>query len=424
MGADLTESLEEFDLDTMQETGRAEYRLEDIADRVYTSVHRGRQDQWGSQTVIASDSVNPGLQHQYNIQGEFYKGLAPAVESITKDFYGTIRGLEVKNDYLQATEKELTSIVGSIEEASRLLEKPSNKKIRTIGDLTQRYEQIKTSRQAAASSLEVGSINMGPTVSYVDPLTGKTISRNQYQSEDPTAYLGTPSTEAFNEAKAYFRNRVEGEGEARANEEYSRFMDWWNNSDQQITQIGQENETGNPIFGYNVGNYDSVINNSQSGGTITEEDLQDILSQGASAFSSQGYTDAFNSLVGFTTNQDYTYGHGQIDMYTIPGMSEAQQEQIYNELASLTASTYGGLYSTAYDSIGATLAAANLGFGTADQAFAASKEQKYVAGQKQKALQESLKRLGETFSKGKQSLLPKEKDPLARFSGFGGGRPQ
>lgn len=76
MGADLTESLEEFDLDTMQETGRAEYRLEDIADRVYTSVHRGRQDQWGSQTVIASDSVNPGLQHQYNIQGEFYKGLA------------------------------------------------------------------------------------------------------------------------------------------------------------------------------------------------------------------------------------------------------------------------------------------------------------------------------------------------------------
>ena len=423
--ADLTESLEEFDLDTMQETGQAEYRLEDVADRIYTTLHRGQQNQWGSQSYIHDSVGDSGLQHQYNVQGEFYQGFAPAVESISNDFYSTIRGIEIKDDYLQSTEKELTSIVGSIEEASRLLERPSNKKVRTLGDLTNRYEQVKKSRQAAASNLEVGSINMGPTVSYVDPLTGKTISRNQYQSEDPTAYLGTPSTEAFNESKAYFKNRVSAEGEARANAEYSRMMDWWNSSDQQLVQIGNS-PAGAPIFGYQTEGFESVLNFGSVGldGIISQQDMQDILQNGSSVFSAQGYNDAFNSMVGFTTNPEYTSTHGNVNLSGITGMTGAQQEQIFNELASLTSTTYGGLYSAAFESMGSSLAAANLGFGTAEQAFAASKEQKFVANEKQKALQQSLRKLGETFSKGKQKLLPNQSDPLARFSGFKGGRPQ
>ena len=422
--ADITESLEEFDLDTMQETGQAEYRLKDVADRIYTTLHRGQKNQWGSQSYIHDSVGDYGLQHQYNVQGEFYQGFAPAVESISSDFYNTIRGIEIKDDYLQSTEKELTSIVGSIEEASRLLERPSTKKVRTLGDLTNRYEQIKRSRQAAASNLEVGSVNTGPTVSYVDPLTGKTISRNQFMSEDPTAYLGTPSTDAFNESKAYFKNRVSAEGEARANTEYSRMMDWWNNSDQQLVQLSTD-EFGNPVMGYENVNYNGVLNFSpSSNGSISQQDMQRILTQGSSAFSQQGYNDAFNSMVGFTTNPEYTSTHGNVNLSGITGMSEAQQEQIFNELASLTSTTYGGLYSSAFESMGSSLAAANLGFGTAEQAFAASKEQKFVANEKQKALQQSLRKLGETFSKGKQKLLPNQSDPLARFSGFKGGRPQ
>ena len=68
-----TEVLEDFTLADMQETGTVEFRLEDIADRVYNQVHRGNRGEWGSQYHM-HDSLedNAPEQHQLNIMAEFH----------------------------------------------------------------------------------------------------------------------------------------------------------------------------------------------------------------------------------------------------------------------------------------------------------------------------------------------------------------
>ena len=145
MGANPTDQFGDFDLQDMQETGQAEFRLEDVADRVYQSVHRGNQGSWGGgMQNHLHDTLqdNAPLQLAYNVMGEFQNQFAGTVEGITGDFYNTLRGIEIKDDYLQSTQKELTSIVGNIEEAANLLERPSNKKIRTLGDLSNRFNQV------------------------------------------------------------------------------------------------------------------------------------------------------------------------------------------------------------------------------------------------------------------------------------------
>jgi len=419
----------DFNLADMQETGQVEFRLEDVANRVFNAVHRGNQGSWGGgMDNYLHDTLedNAGEQLQYNVMAQFQNQFAGAIEGISGDFYNTLGGIEIKDDYLQATQKELTSIVGNIEEAANLLERPSTKKIRTLGDLTNRFSQVKKARQAAASQLEVGSVDTGPTISYVDPLTGRTVTRNQYRSSDPTDYLGTPSTEAFNEAKAYYKNRIANEGIARANEHFSRLQDYYSGAE--LTIIGEDNE-GNPIMGYDMEGFEGVL----SGGaqaflgqnpSMTEQQMQAMLSGGAEGLYGQGQTDAFNALVGFSTYRSDNAYHPSLGTVILGEMGGDFQEQIYNELANMTAGLYGGLYGSAYDSMAGTLSAANLGFGTAQEAFKASQEQKYIAGEKQKALRQSITKLGTAFNKNKQRLLPKEKDPLARFSGFKGGRPQ
>mgnify|MGYP003632127633 CR=1 FL=1 len=422
----------DFDLEDMQETGQAEFRLEDVAERVYNQVHRGNQGSWGGGNASLHDSLegNAGLQVQYNIMGEFQNQFAGTVEGITGDFYNTLRKIEVKDDYLQSTQKELTSIVGNIEEASRLLERPSNKKIRTLGDLSNRFNQVKKSRQAAASQLEVGSIDTGPTISYVDPLTGRTVSRNQYQSSDPTDYLGTPSTEAFNESKAYFKNKVANDGIARANEHFSRLQTYMETAEMSV--IGTDQNSGESVYGYNLSDFDGILSGQGShylqGGygydQITAEQMNDIMSNGAQGLYSQGQHEAFNALIGFSVLREDNNYHESLNTPWLYGLEESQQEQIYNELANLTSGLYGGLYGSAFDSMAGSLSAANLGFGTAQEAFKASTEQKYIAGEKQKALRQSISKLGTVFNKNKQRLLPNQKEPLTRFSGFKGGRPQ
>lgn len=424
-----TESLEDYDLQEMQEIGQVEYRLEDVANRVFSAVHRGNQGQWGggmTQDYYLHDSLeeNAGEQLQYNVMAQFQNQFAGAIQGITGDFYNTLGGIEIKDDYLQATQKELTSIVGNIEEAARLLERPSTKKIRTLGDLTNRFNQVKRARQEAASQLEVGSVDTGPTISYVDPLTGRTVSRNQYQSSDPTAYLGTPSTEAFNEAKAYYKNRIANEGIARANKHHSDLQDWFNQG-QELIVVG-EDSAGNPVMGYDMSSFSGTLGlqNQLYGENMTQQGLQNMLAAGPEGLYESGQADAFNALVGFSTLREHNYYHPHLSQIFLTGMDSNFQEQIYNELASMTAGLYGGLYGSAYDAMAGTLSAANLGFGTAQEAFKASQEQKYIAGEKQKALRQSISKLGTAFNKNKQRLLPKEKEPLARFSGFKGGRPQ
>jgi len=430
MGSGPTADFGDFDLADMQETGQVEFRLEDVANRVFNAVHRGNQGSWGGgMDNYLHDNLedNAPTQLQYNVMAQFQNQFAGAIQGISSDFYNTLGGIEIKDDYLQATQKELTSIVGNIEEAASLLQRPSTKKIRTLGDLTNRFNQVKRARQEAASQLEVGSVDTGPTVSYVDPLTGRTVSRNQYQSSDPTAYLGTPSTEAFNEAKAYYKNRIANEGIARATEHYNRMQDFYSTAE--LTVIGQDSQ-GFDVMGYDLSNFDSVLgyNYGQaqfgSGASISEEQMNTLLSSGPEFLYQQGQMDAFNALVGFSTFREDNNYHPSLNTIFLPGMEGAFQEQIYNELANMTAGLYGGLYGSAYDSMAGTLSAANLGFGTAQEAFKASQEQKYIAGEKQKALRQSIKKLGTAFNKNKQRLLPKEKDPLARFSGFKGGRPQ
>ena len=419
----------DFNLADMQETGQVEFRLEDVANRVFNAVHRGNQGSWGGgMENYLHDTLedNAAEQLQYNVMAQFQNQFAGAIEGISGDFYNTLGGIEIKDDYLQATQKELTSIVGNIEEAANLLERPSTKKIRTLGDLTNRFNQVKKARQAAASQLEVGSVDTGPTISYVDPLTGRTVTRNQYRSSDPTDYLGTPSTEAFNEAKAYYKNRIANEGIARANEHFSRLQDFYSSAE--LTVIGEDNE-GNPIMGYNMEGFEGVLSGGRQeflgqAPVMTEQEMQNILSGGAEGLYGQGQTDAFNALVGFSVYRNDNNYHPSLGTVTLTGMGSNFQEQIYNELATMTACLYGGLYGSAYDAMAGSLSAANLGFGTAQEAFKASQEQKYIAGEKQKALRQSIKKLGTAFNKNKQRLLPKEKDPLARFSGFKGGRPQ
>ena len=178
-------------------------------------------------------------------------------------------------------------------------------------------------------------------------------------------------------------------------------------------------------MGYDMSNFNGLIGTGLLGqGNMTVEGMNDALSNGAEGFYAQGQNDAFNALIGFSTSRDTNNYHQSLSTVLAPTIGEQLTEQIYNELANLTAGLYGGLYSSAYDSMAGSLSAANLGFGTAQEAFKASQEQKYIAGEKQKALRQSISKLGTAFNKNKQRLLPKEKDPLARFSGFKGGRPQ
>ena len=326
----------DFNLADMQETGQVEFRLEDVANRVFNAVHRGNQGSWGggmTQDYYLHDSLedNAGEQLQYNVMAQFQNQFAGALEGISGDFYNTLGGIKIKDDYLQATQKELTSIVGNIEEAASLLQRPSTKKIRTLGDLTNRFNQVKRARQEAASQLEVGSVDTGPTISYVDPLTGRTVTRNQYQSSDPTAYLGTPSTEAFNEAKAYYKNRIANEGIARANEHFSRLQDFYSSAE--LTVIGEDSE-GNSIMGYDMEGFEGVL----SGGiqqflnrdpVMTEQEMENILSGGAEGLYGQGQTDAFNALVGFSVYRSDNYYHPHLGTLTLTGMDSNFQEQIY-----------------------------------------------------------------------------------------------
>ena len=152
--------------------------------------------------------------------------------------------------------------------------------------------------------------------------------------------------------------------------------------------------------------------------------MNDIMSNGAQGLYSQGQHEAFNALIGFSVLREDNNYHESLNTPWLYGLEESQQEQIYNELANLTSGLYGGLYGSAFDSMAGSLSAANLGFGTAQEAFKASTEQKYIAGEKQKALRQSISKLGTVFNKNKQRLLPNQKEPLTRFSGFKGGRPQ
>jgi hypothetical protein len=183
------------------------------------------------------------------------------------------------------------------------------------------------------------------------------------------------------------------------------------------------------MMGYNMEGFEGVLSGGRQeflgqAPVMTEQEMQNILSGGAEGLYGQGQTDAFNALVGFSVYRNDNNYHPSLGTVTLTGMGSNFQEQIYNELATMTAGLYGGLYGSAYDAMAGSLSAANLGFGTAQEAFKASQEQKYIAGEKQKALRQSIKKLGTAFNKNKQRLLPKEKDPLARFSGFKGGRPQ
>jgi len=400
------EELDYFDTPSQTEEGRIAYRLEDVGERLYQALHRGHIGAENFHKFREYDMRRDDeyTQNRYDAISQFGSGFAGAIRGINEDFVGAIGKIEVKDDYLQASHKELDAITKSVEGAAKLLESPYKGKIRTMADLTNKFQKIKRARQRAASDLEVASIGQGATVSYKDPLTGEMVTRNQYRSESPDDYMDTMNTDSFNAMRDFFKRRVQQDADWITNFETEQFTSAMENV---LDTIGLE--------GYNPYETISLEDYGYEGlstlGPRTYRNLLDQyerLREGDFSYAAFGKNQALRQFIGSDVSL----------------VGTAEEDLLYSELASMASTTYGNLYRSAYEAMGNVLSTVNIGFGSALDAQVATEEQKFVAQEQQKALRQSIRKLGESFSRGKQRLLPKEKEPLARFTGFQGGRPQ
>ncbi len=400
------EELDYFDTPSQAEEGRISYRLEEVGERLYQALHRGHigAENFHQYQEYDMRREDERTQNRYDAISEFGSGFAGAIQGINEDFIGAIGEIEIKDDYLQASHKELDAITRSVESAAKLLESPYKGKIRTMGDLTNKFQKIKRARQRAASDLEVASIGQGATVSYRDPLTGEMVTRNQYRSANPDDYMDAMNTDSFNAMRDFFKRRVQQDADWITNFETEQFTSAMENV---FADVGLGGYNPNQSINLADYGYEGII---QSGPALYESLInryQDLQS-GDFSFAPWAKGQALRQFIGSDVN--------------IAGTPE--ENLLYSELASMASITYGNLYRSAYDSMANILSSVNTGFGSALDAQVATEEQKFVAQEQQKALRQSIRKLGESFSRGKQRLLPKEKEPLARFTGFQGGRPQ
>lgn len=390
-------------VDTMQDQGVADYEFENVLERYTSQVWAGTG---GGQfnNSMANFDLETALGDTESSFQSWAQNMTGATTNINEQFYNQIGGLNIDDDgYLEASSKALEQMTSNLDEATRLLGQ-QNKPIRTIGDLHKVYRKDKQKRERAIKSLQSGTVpGEKTTVSYRDPITGETVSHNLGSGLSAVNRVGERETDAQSKSFEWIQNRVQAQ--QNTYDDMVVGEDWIRenqlaNMQQRTTQSGQTQ--------YNVG----------------QSTNQDIWLSESEAIARQQH---FNpTAFQHTAFNEFFGGNDQTLQFFQYGSDQAQTTMlnVYDAFSRISSSTYGNLYSAAFDTVGQSLLTSELTGKSMGETNTLLEDQAYKAAQQQKSLRASIEDSTTLFHKTKGKLRKKRTTPKARFKGFREDTPQ
>ena len=360
----------------------AEFSLQSLIDQLFDAQHG-----------TGAGSFSGGIGTQINqALTRFYDALGSNVSNTITDFYSDFNKGPLVDDkgFITRSQEELNKISLGLQEASNKL-RPKKNKVRTQGDLYRRFQQTKREREKARASLVVGELEAkSPSVVMIDPLTGEEISTGMGVTYRPEQRLGVRNTNAWADA----RNAVIGKINERqgildteaydAGYEYGQSL--WDNASEAHCQYGLRSVYGQCRSREGAGAY---VGNQRRQGV---------------------HRKAFNDFIGGSG--------GSLQFLQTESQSAQWMDSVYDAMADTISSTYGNFYSSSYQAMGDMINQAALLTGDVESMKKTLTEQKYAASKQKKLLDESLRGLGEIYSKARRGMQSGSRKRKAMFKGF------